>query len=173
MHEVFLLAADAEAAHAEAKRLFAEWAAALVPVLPMTAELRHIGATSVPGCLTKGDLDIVVRVPAVDFASAEAALARRFARNAGSVRMGDFSSFEAPNHIPPVGIQLTVMGGTFDAFHHFTDALRADPDRLQRYNDLKRAFHGLPMDAYRAAKHAFIDETLRAASIGAPGRAQA
>jgi hypothetical protein len=29
-----------------------------------------VGATSIPGCVTKGDLDVVIRVQAADFAAA-------------------------------------------------------------------------------------------------------
>ncbi|WP_414531517.1 GrpB family protein [Rhodopseudomonas sp. G2_2311] len=42
--------------------MFAAVKQQLIAVLPNTSELLHIGATSVPGCLTKGDLDIVIRV---------------------------------------------------------------------------------------------------------------
>jgi GrpB-like predicted nucleotidyltransferase (UPF0157 family) len=64
----------------------------LVARLPATADVRHIGATAVPDCLTKGDLDIVVRVPSDDFADADTALATLFARNEGSIRTEGFSS---------------------------------------------------------------------------------
>ena len=37
--------------------------ASLRPLLP-TAEIEHIGATAIPGALTKGDLDVMVRVAA-------------------------------------------------------------------------------------------------------------
>ena len=170
--ETFVLASQPELARAGAERLFAVLAASLARDLPPEADIRHVGATSIPGCLTKGDLDIVVRVSAGDFAAAEANLAGRFSRNAGSIRTGEFSSFEAPDHDPPVGIQLTATGCALDMFHQFADALRADPDRLRQYNDLKRAFHGRPMDAYRAAKAAFVDETLRSDSPEASDRNQ-
>jgi uncharacterized protein len=38
------------------------------------AEIEHIGATSVPGALTKGDVDLLVSVPAERFGAAVAAL---------------------------------------------------------------------------------------------------
>jgi hypothetical protein len=33
----------------------------LTPILPATADVSHVGATSIPGCVTKGDLDVVIR----------------------------------------------------------------------------------------------------------------
>ncbi|WP_334493720.1 GrpB family protein [Bradyrhizobium sp. AZCC 1614] len=52
-------------------------------MLPTSAEMHHVGATAIPGCLTKGDLDIVIRVDAADFSQVDAQLAERFSRNLG------------------------------------------------------------------------------------------
>lgn len=117
-----------------------------------------------PGCLTKGDLDIVVRVQREDFQAAEAALAARYARNSGSVRTNEFAAFEDETCTPHLGIQLTVKGGGVDVFHQFAAALRADPALVKRYNELKLAHDGQPMDRYRAAKDAFVTDALRLGS---------
>jgi hypothetical protein len=58
--ELFLLAPDDARARAAAEALFASTGAEIRALLPYAADIRHIGATAVPGCLTKGDLDIVV-----------------------------------------------------------------------------------------------------------------
>jgi GrpB-like predicted nucleotidyltransferase (UPF0157 family) len=168
----FMLAADPDTARASAARLFESVRARIRPLLPRDAEIRHIGATAIPGCLTKGDLDIVVRVAKRDFAAAEAALACHFARNAGSGRTDDFAAFAVAASTPHLGIQLTARGGALDGFHVFADALRADPDLVRRYNDLKRAHHGAPMDVYRAAKDAFIAQVLDAKAGEAPVHAE-
>ncbi|MFT4277233.1 MAG: GrpB family protein [Rhodopseudomonas sp.] len=160
----FQIAADHHLARDAAERLFVAVQQQLVAVLPKTCELLHIGATSVPGCLTKGDLDIVVRVQREDFQAAEAALAARYARNSGSVRTNEFAAFEDETCTPHLGIQLTVKGGGFDVFHQFAAALRADPALVKRYNELKRAHDGQPMDRYRAAKDAFVTDALRLGS---------
>lgn len=160
----FHIAADHEHARDAAERLFAVVKQQLIAVLPKTSEFLHIGATSVPGCLTKGDLDIVVRVEREDFQATEAALAARYARNSGSVRTNEFAAFEDSACMPHLGIQLTVKGGEFDVFHRFAAALRADPALVRRYNELKRAYDGQPMDRYRAAKDAFVRDALRGVS---------
>ena len=150
------------AARAAADELF-EWTVARIrPLLPASADIRHIGATAVHGCLTKGDLDIVVRVEATDFPAADAALAAHFARNTGSMLSDTFSSFESTSTAPHLGIQLTAIGAPNDFFHTFAEALTGDPDLLARYNALKCAFDGHPMEAYRTAKSAFIERVLRA-----------
>jgi GrpB-like predicted nucleotidyltransferase (UPF0157 family) len=159
----FSLHPDPVAARSAADELFERTAARLRPLMPASADIRHIGATAVPGCLTKGDLDIVVRVEAAGFLAADAVLAAHFARNTGSSHSGTFSSFESASTTPHLGIQLTVMGAQNDFFHTFVEALRRDPDLVSRYNGLKRQFAGHPMDEYRAAKSAFIERALRTA----------
>lgn len=157
----FRLTEDNAAAHAAADQLFAVVRRALEIVLPLETEILHVGATAIPGCLTKGDLDIVVRVERPAFAIAEHCLAARFTRNGGSVRTDDFAAFQDDGWTPHLGIQLTLKGGPFDVFHRFAAALRADPELVARYNTLKRAHHDHPMTVYRAAKDAFIGDVLQ------------
>jgi GrpB-like predicted nucleotidyltransferase (UPF0157 family) len=67
----------------------------LTGLLPPAADVRHIGATAIPGCLTKGNLDIVVRVPIDQFSDTDAVLASHLAPNEGFIRSK-----------PHLGIQL-------------------------------------------------------------------
>ena len=157
----FSLANDQGGARRAAEALFASARRDLVPILPASAEVLHVGATAIPGCLTKGDLDVAVRVDADDFPSVEATLAARFPRNAGSIRTTDFAAFADAGASPALGIQVTTRGGDFDVFHCFAAALRADSTLVAGYNALKIRCEGAPMDAYRAAKDVFIADVLR------------
>ncbi|MGI6855089.1 GrpB family protein [Mesorhizobium sp. 1B3] len=159
--EIFGLALDDHRARHMAEQLFDEVKRELSSNLPSDAQVLHVGATSIPGCLTKGDLDIVVRVDASEFAAAETYLASRFSRNESSARSHEFAAFEDPDRAPPLGVQLTAKGGSFDIFHTFAEALRANAVLLRRYNALKLAFQNKPMAQYRAAKGAFINEVLQ------------
>lgn len=156
----FAIHPDTAAACAAADQLFARTAATLREVLPASADICHIGATAIPGCLTKGDLDLVVRVAQGDFDRADEALAKLFARNLGSTRTATFSAFEDPAASPPLGIQLAAIGSPDDCFHLFAQALLKDAALVAQYNDLKRHFDGRPMAEYRSAKDAFIAEVL-------------
>lgn len=120
------------------------------------ADLQHVGSTAVPGALTKGDLDIQVRVPPASFAAAEAALAVTYARNAGNPARERFASFEAHGGDVDVGIQLTSIDGTDDSFWRFRELLLTDKDVRAAYDALKRAHDGGPMDDYRRAKDRFF-----------------
>lgn len=162
--ETFALAEDQQDARARATRLFERVRAELERALPAGCEVLHVGATSIDGCLTKGDLDLVVRCEQPDFEQADKILAERFDRNSGSVRTATFSAFEHHGTAPEMGVQLTTKGGDLDVFHLFASALRRDPDLVTRYNALKRSYEGRPMDDYRTAKSAFVSSVLNKGS---------
>lgn len=161
---------DADDARIAASSLFETLHPALSAMLPAGADIRHIGATAVPGCLTKGDLDIVVRVAAADFAAADRALASKYARNEGSLRTSEFAAFEDGSRTPHLGIQLVVIDGPLDVFHQFVEALRRSPELVADYNALKRRFDGADMATYRAAKDAFVERVLTHAHASEPRR---
>jgi GrpB-like predicted nucleotidyltransferase (UPF0157 family) len=133
---------DAVHAREAAQRLFEVVRQVLVARLPATADVRHIGATAVPDCLAKGDLDIVVRIPGGDFADADTALASP-ARNEGSIRTEGFSTFEDVASSPHLGVQLATIDGPLDFFHLFVKALQQSPKLVAEYNSLKRRHDGV------------------------------
>ncbi len=150
---------DTRRARKDAQRLFAAVSERLAALLP-GADIRHIGATAVPGCLTKGDLDIVVRVGAEDFATADSVVAAAFSRNGSSVRTQAFSAFEDASSHPHLGIQLVAVDSPFDSFHLFAEALQRSPSLVEEYNALKRLHEGADMARYREAKGRFVERVL-------------
>lgn len=128
------------------------------------AEVYEVGSTALPEMPGKQDLDVLVRVPETAFEATRARLDARFPRNPDQYSSSIYQGYCVPSHLD-VAIQLTVAGGPHDGFLRFLDALRADPARAAAYAALKRVMDGQPMDAYRAAKAAFIEATL---SRGAP-----
>lgn len=158
--DTFNLPEDQENARARAVRLFEHVRIELRQALPISCEVLHVGATAISDCLTKGDLDLVVRCDPEDFRLADELLAVRFDRNRGSVRTDDFSAFEHKETVPELGVQLTIKGGSLDVFHLFVAALRSNPVLVARYNELKRSYEGRPMDVYRAAKSEFVSSVL-------------
>lgn len=146
---------------ARAQALFRALALDLAEALPEGAAIEHVGATAIPDCLTKGDLDLAIRVEARDFETCRWVLAGRFAPNPGSVSTASFCAFADESSDPPVGIQLVVRGSELDVFTNFRDRLRSDPDHVRAYNALKLRHAGGPMERYRDAKAAFIAGILR------------
>jgi GrpB-like predicted nucleotidyltransferase (UPF0157 family) len=140
--------------------VFEDLRVTLETLLP-AARIEHIGSTSIPGTITKGDLDVCVLVERGDFGDAERVLAVRFARNVGSDRTDSLSSFIDDTRAVPVGVQLVVRGGREDFFVTWRELLRRSPEVLSAYNELKRRWHGQSHEDYRREKSAFIERTLR------------
>lgn len=144
------------AAEASFERFCQRWK----PILPKSCDIQHIGATAIPGCLTKGDIDICIRTVIEDFDTARQQLSAHFQWNSGSVTTPEFISFHDDSARPPLGIQLVVRGSELDIFVLFRDKLRADPSLVDRYNSLKQYWHGKSTEGYRSEKAIFAAEVI-------------
>ncbi len=134
-----------------------------VRTLVPSATVEHVGATATPGSLTKGDLDLLVRVPPERFADAREALEGRYEVDQPANWTETFASFRLDEDGElPLGIQLVCEGSTLDAaFTSLRRLLRARPDLVERANELKRRHEGGDPDAYAIEKRAFLEEQLR------------
>jgi GrpB-like predicted nucleotidyltransferase (UPF0157 family) len=134
------------------------------------AEVEHVGATAVPGALTKGDVDLLVRVGEPCFSTAVEALRRQYAIHQPRNWTPTLASFKAPDAAGlAVGIQLVVAGSDADAFFGpFRDALIDSPALLAEYNQLKLRLDGLDYEQYTEQKGEFIERVLR--GLSAPSR---
>ena len=127
------------------------------------AEVEHVGATAVPGALTKGDVDIAVRVGKPQFSAAVDALSSRYAIHQPHNWTPTLASFTEPDPGElPVGIQLVVAGSDADQFFGpFRDALINSHALLTEYNELKLRLDGLEYERYTEAKAQFVERVLR------------
>lgn len=134
---------------------------AIEALLP-AAEVEHIGSTAVAGVVTKGDMDLLVRVPAAEFAAACGALRGRYDVNQPENWARGFASFTEPDPPGiPVGIQLVAAGDEWDRrFVEWRRLLTVDPAVRARYNQLKRNHADSGPDAYLEAKNRFIADEL-------------
>ena len=133
-----------------------------IRTLVPAAEVEHVGATAIPGSITKGDLDLLVRVPAGDFEPAATALGGRYAVDQPANWTDTFASFgEEREGEPPLGIQLVVSGSTVDAaFVALRRLMRSRPDLVGRANELKRHHEGGRPEAYVIEKRTFFEGLL-------------
>lgn len=143
-----------------ADRLFLSVMRRICAALP-NSEIHHIGSTAIPGSLTKGDLDVLVRVDQTSFQEADQVLAEMFGRNVGSDRTESFSSFADSSESPDLGVQLVVKDSEHDNFTRWADMLRKNNELRASYDELKAQFHGGDMSEYRTAKDEFISRNLR------------
>jgi GrpB-like predicted nucleotidyltransferase (UPF0157 family) len=133
----------------------------VVSLLPY-AEVEHVGATAVPGALTKGDVDLLVRVSGQDFAEATGILRTRYIVHQPHNWTRTLASFKASDASEPeVGVQLVVAGSDADGFFApFRDALINNPALLAEYNELKLHLDGLDYESYTERKGRFVENVL-------------
>ena len=121
-----------------------------------SAKVDHVGATAVMEGLTKGDLDLLVRVPAGEVDAAAKALRRRYAQGEGGVSFRDLGDPELP-----VEIRLAAEGSPQAArVLELRRVLRSRPDLVAEANELKRRFERGDPEAYEAAKQSFYGSFL-------------
>jgi GrpB-like predicted nucleotidyltransferase (UPF0157 family) len=125
-------------------------------------EVEHVGSTAVPGALTKGDVDLLVRVARADFPMAVKALGGVYAVHQPQNWTASLASFiDAEASEPPVGVQLVASGSADDTlFVSFRDALIADAALLAEYNELKRSLAGEDYERYTEKKGEFVERVL-------------
>lgn len=126
-------------------------------VIP-NAEVHHVGSSAIPNSLTKGDLDIQVRVSSKLFHLAVEELSKLYESNEGSIKTNEFRAFKDDTISPPLGVQLTVFDSEFDFFWKFRDVLLQNEKYRSEYDNLKRNFEGKDMDKYREAKNEFFNK---------------
>jgi GrpB-like predicted nucleotidyltransferase (UPF0157 family)/GNAT superfamily N-acetyltransferase len=119
-------------------------------------EVEHIGGTSMPDGITKGDVDVNLRVDHDRFDHVVVALSTRFDIAQPQNWTGTFASFSDTRQGFPLGIQVTVIGSDDDFLVELRDRLRADPELRHEYDEIKRMNAGAGRDAYWRAKNDFL-----------------
>ena len=141
---------------ADGRRILAAVQARLAPLLP-PHELTLTGGSSVPGALTKGDVDLHLRVAPEDFARTVGVLRGLYPVVHPEIWQGTLATFAVPAELP-TGLAVTPAGSEHDVrFRRTWQLLAAHPDRLAEYNAVK-----LGAGDYEAAKSAFFDRLLAA-----------
>jgi len=142
--------------------LFAREKERLSGLLP-DVDIQHIGSTAVPGTLSKGDLDINVRVTSEQFPVLIEKLKTIYEVNQPENWTNGFASFK--NDFRELGVQVTVIGTLDDCFVAQRNYFLNHPEAVTEYNELKRKFEGKKMNDYQKEKAKFFEalETSRLA----------
>ena len=151
---------DVSAVREIADREFSRIEAIIKALIP-DACVEHVGGTALPRGITKGDLDIQVRVGASTFQAGRAALGRAFTPDPDNAWGDGAASFRIDDADIPTGVHLTEIRGAFDLQWKYRDLLISRPDLVREYDGIKRRFDGQPMVDYRNAKAAFFDRIRR------------
>lgn len=138
--------------------LFHRFYAEISVVLP-SAQIEHVGSSSVPGAISKGDLDIYVGVDPPAHSEAVLKLIDcGYKVKADTLRTPELCMLVAQED---VALQVVAVGSQYEFFIKFRDLLRSNPDLLSQYNNLKQSCAGFSEDRYRAEKSKFIEEALQ------------
>ena len=128
-------------------------------VLAPEADVEHVGATSMPDGVTKGDVDVNLRVHPDRFDDVVAALSTQFAVAQPQNWTATFASFAGTCRGFPLGIQVTIKGSDDDFLVPLRDRLRADAGLRHQYDELKRASAPAGRNVYWHAKDDFLRRT--------------
>ncbi len=142
---------------AKADAFFSTEKEKLLKLFPFT-DIQHVGSTAVPGTLSKGDVDINVRVSAEKFETVVQKLKTLYEVNQSNNWTSSFASFKDDGR--ELGIQVISIGSPDDYFVAQRDYLKSHPAAVLEYNALKEKFEGGDMDIYRKAKGEFLKKLL-------------
>jgi GrpB-like predicted nucleotidyltransferase (UPF0157 family) len=129
----------------------------LEKLLPYS-QIEHVGGTSIPNGITKGDLDINIRVEKENFDEAVSLLKEKYVINQPHNWNGSFASFKDDSR--DLGIQLTVINSPDDCFVKQRDYLLQYPEKVMELNKLKESFEGVDMEEYRKTKSKFFESLI-------------
>lgn len=125
------------------------------------AEVHHIGATAIPGALTKGDVDVLVLVASESLSQAISVLGQQYAVKQRENWTAGFASFgDDTGYALPLGAQVVVRGSENDFLLYLRDYLTAHRSALEEYNQLKVEHAGADAQRYWEAKDAFFERIL-------------
>lgn len=139
------------------QKLFEDYQQKIQKQLP-NAQIEHIGASSISGCLSKGDLDIYVAVDNVEQAIAIIEQLN-FKIKQNTMRTPQLCMLESQNN-KDVAIQLVEKGSVFEDFLRFRDKLQSNPALVEQYNQMKLSCQGFTKEKYRQVKSRFIEGVL-------------
>jgi len=113
--------------------------AVALEALGVKGELLLTGGTSLPGALTKGDIDLHLRVLPQHFEAVVARLRTVYSTASPQAWANTLAVFDIPGS-RPTSVAVTPRGSEHDErFMRTWDALRRRPDLLAAYNELKAA----------------------------------
>jgi GrpB-like predicted nucleotidyltransferase (UPF0157 family) len=126
------------------------------------AFVEHIGSSSIPGMISKGDVDIYVEVSKEQFFLAVNSLADiGLVEKNGTLQNNELRMLVVKDYILDVAVQVVVKGSKYEFFKYFRDALIQNSLFRDEYNKLKIMCIDKCDEEYRKIKSVFIEEMLK------------
>jgi len=144
----------------QVKRTLSQVYAQLEALVP-DAELHHIGATAIPGALTKGDVDVLLRASGARFQAVVDVLKRHFTIKQPANWTPEFASFGDDTSFElPLGVQVVIKDAREDFLLFLRDYFVSHHDALADYNRLKITHAAEGPEGYWKAKDRFLTKIL-------------
>ncbi len=125
------------------------------------SRLEHIGASSIAGSVSKGDLDIFLGIDKSMFDITIGDLKNAgFVEKVGTLRTDDLCMMITEKYNYDVAIQVVVNGSEFEDFIKFRDFMISRPDLVEELNKLKRESQGLIPSDYRKKKSNWVESVI-------------
>jgi len=128
------------------------------------ARVEHVGSSSIPGSISKGDIDICV---VINFSELEEAVSMLeemgYVVKLDTLRTPELCMLQSPRQDIDLALQVIAKGSEFEFFMTFRDAMLKDPSLVEQYNQVKLDHWNLSPALYREAKSKFIAAVLRVA----------
>ena len=141
-----------------ANKIFEVQKVRITQLLPY-ADVQHIGSTSIPNSVTKGDLDLVICVPREEFKHAIEELQSIYDINQPENWSDSFASFKDEKNLGiDFGAQLVVKDSKSDDFVKLRDILLENPELVEELNTIKMKYDGKNMEDYRKEKADFFQK---------------
>lgn len=122
-----------------------------------TADIQHIGSCAVPDAMGKFDIDIQIRIPKEIFRNAVETLIGFYPVKHPNLWTDEFALFKNKESSDvDIDYMVTVFDTYLDSYYKLRDFLIANPDILQKYNELKLQYEGKTYEEYRKAKREFL-----------------
>lgn len=119
-----------------------------------------VGGASVAGALTKGDVDLHLRVAADDFVAVVERVRYLHQVVHPEIWQPSLATFAVEAALP-TGLAVTPIGSEHDLrFTRTWELLRSRPELIAQYNSMKLASDAPEEDAYEGRKSHFFDQLL-------------
>jgi GrpB-like predicted nucleotidyltransferase (UPF0157 family) len=125
------------------------------------SRFEHIGASSIRGSVSKGDLDIFVGVRKDQFdLTIEKLKGIGFTEKENTLRTNELCMMITDQYNYDVALQVVVNGSEFEDFIIFRDFMISRPDLMKELNELKRRCSGLDPSEYRKVKSKWVENII-------------
>jgi GrpB-like predicted nucleotidyltransferase (UPF0157 family) len=138
--------------------------AARLRLLVPCATVEHIGSSSVPGVVSKADLDVCLIVCVSQLEDVVQTLKRNgYTEKTNTLRTGELCMLVSDSPNDGHAVQVVASGSQFESFFvAFRNLLLASPELVAQYNQVKTEAAKRGSEHYREAKSRFIATALAA-----------